>query len=231
MMKKQLQQALLLGMVFLCGNAFGQTTGLVKESRNRNITQGTYLDLLLNLVGTNINYGQSNRELSDYKKANLGLQAGVAFQAGMTPKVSLASEFYFLMKGGRLNAGNPLTPSKTTLRFYALELPVLARFHLGRFYVNAGPSLAYTLYGTRKMEGSTSALPFNRSGEGFRRLEAGIQVGGGYRFKVKRQNVALDIRYSNGLTNISRSQEMYNRYLNISLRFSKPWKANPIGRK
>jgi hypothetical protein len=81
------------------------------------------------------------------------------------------------------------------------------------------------------MEGSSGALPFNRSGEGFRRLEAGIQMGGGYRFKVKQHNVALDIRYSNGLTNISRSQEMYNRYLNISLRFSKPWKANPIGRK
>ena len=56
------------------------------------------------------------------------------------------------MKGARLESNNPLTNSKTTLRFYTLELPLLARFHYNKFYVNACPSIAYSLYGTNKME-------------------------------------------------------------------------------
>jgi hypothetical protein len=229
-MEKHLQIGLILGMIFLTGNTFGQImsagSGKVKAEK----VTSTYLDLVLNVVSTNLNYGKSNSSLEDYKKSTLGVQVGASFQAGITPRTSLVSELYFIMKGGVLNANNPLTESKTTLRFYTLELPVLARIHLGKFYFNAGPSLAYNFYGTRKTEGTSTSLSFNNSSEGFKRLDAGIQVGGGYRFKVKQKSVALDVRYTNGLTNISHGQEIYNRYLNISLHLSKPWKTNPLGR-
>lgn len=218
-------------MIFLAGNTFGQTEGDGSESiKVGKMTEQTYMDLLLNVVGTNINYGKSNSALTDYKKSVLGAQVGLSFQAGITPKLSLVSELYFIMKGGALKADNPFTASKTTLRLYTLEFPVLARFHFGKVYLNAGPSIAYNLFGTRKIEDTSTNLSFNNSSDGFKRLDAGIQIGGGYRFKVKQKNVALDVRYTYGLTNISNNQEMYNRYLNISLHFSNPWKRNPLGR-
>jgi hypothetical protein len=185
---------------------------------------------VLNVVSTNINYGKSNGDFADYKKIIFGGQVGVSFQAGIIPNFSLVSELYFIMKGGKLTENNPLTNNKSTLRLYTLEFPVLARVHLGKLYMNAGPSIAYSLYGTSKIGDSTRDLPFNNSNDGFNRLDAGIQFGAGYRFKVKQRNMALDIRYTYGLTNISSSQEMYNRYLNISLHFSNPWKTNPLGR-
>lgn len=218
-------------MIFLAGNTFGQTEETRSDKIKDDQVTRTYLDLLLNVVSTNFNYGKSNSSLADYKKSPFGAQVGVSFQAGITPKVSLVSELYFIMKGGQLDANNPLTTNKTTLRFYELELPVLARFNFGRFYANAGPSIAYNLYGTRKTEGATTSLSFNNSSEAFKRVDAGIQMGAGYRFKVKQKSVVIDARYTYGLSNISNDQEMYNRYLNISLHFTKPWKTNPLGRK
>jgi len=231
MMKKHLQKGLILGMIFLAGNTFGQTeAGGAEAIKVGKMTEQTYMDLLLNVVGTNFNYGKSNSALSDYKKSVLGAQVGVSFQAGITAKLSLVSELYFIMKGGELKENNPLTAAKTTLRLYTLEFPVLARLHFGKYYLNAGPSFAYNLFGTRKTEDLSANLSFNNSSEGFKRLDAGIQIGGGYRFKVKRRNVSLDVRYTYGLTNVSNNQEIYNRYLNVSVHFSNPWKRNPLGR-
>jgi hypothetical protein len=218
-------------MIFLSQNSIGQTnesgSGPIKEK----VTQKTYLDLVLNAVSTNLHYGSSNRSLADYKKTTLGGQLGVSFRAGISPKFSLVSELYFLMKGGSLQANNPLTTSKSTLRLYTVELPVLARYHFGKFHVNAGPSLAYNFYGTREIEGSTSSLSFNNSPDGFKRWDAGVQIGAGYTFNTKRKRVALDIRYNYGLTNIAYSGEMHNRSLILALHFSKPWKTNPLARR
>ena len=229
-MKTQLKKGLILGMIFLCGNAFGQTNESTEKSQGNQAAPSTYLRLLLNMVNTNLDYGQPGRQLWDHKTSHRGLQVGVSFQAGITSKISLLPELYFMVKGGQIYA-DPQIASKTTLRFYTLELPVLARFHFGKFHVNAGPSLAYNLSGRRKMEGSSTALSFNNSSEGFRRLDAGVQIGGGYRFKIKQKNLVLDLRYARGLTNVSRGQEMYNRYLTISLQVINPWKINPFGEK
>jgi hypothetical protein len=135
------------------------------------------------------------------------------------------------MIGAALKENNPLTNHATTLRLYALEMPMLARFHAGKFHFNAGPSIAYNLAGKTKSENTSTSISFSGSPDGFKRLDAGIQVGGGYRFKIKRKSAALDIRYSHGLTDISNNQEMYNRYVNVSLRISNPWKSNPFARK
>jgi hypothetical protein len=185
---------------------------------------------MINMQSANLNYGGSNSVLSDYKKPVKGIQAGASFQAGVTRAFSLVSELYFIRKGGELKANNPLTTSESTLRLNTLELPVLARFHVGKFYMNAGPSIAYNLSGIRKMDDKSVKLSFIISTEGFRRLDAGIQMGGGFEFPVKQKRIALDIRYVHGLTNIAHATEMYNRALIISVHFSKPWKTNPLGR-
>ncbi len=217
-MKKLLQTGLILSILFLSANAFSQ------ESPK------TYLDPVLNLVGTNFNYGNANNSLKDYKKSVLGAQVGVTFQAGITPAFSLVSEFYFMMKGGKLNVNNPLTTHERTLRLYTLELPVLARFHFGNVYANAGPSIAYNLNGTQKINDVSTHISFTNSGEAFKRLDAGVQVGGGYMFPMGQKRLALDIRYCYGLTNISTDKELYNRSLIVSIHFSKAWRSNPLAK-
>ena len=217
-------------MIFISGNTFSQTTEIMAAKIKEDKITETYLDIVLNVVSTNINYGKSNSSYADYKKIVKGGQVGASFQAGLTPGFSLVTELYFIMKGDKLKSNNPLTEDKSAIRFYSLEFPVLARIHLGKLYMNAGPSIAYNLYGTSKVGSLTSDLSFNNSNNGFKRLDAGIQFGGGYRFKMKQRAVALDIRYTYGLSNVSSGQEMYNRYLNISLHLSKPWKTNPLAR-
>jgi len=223
------QTGLIVAMILLCANSFGQT----KESEKIRVGEKsaeTYFDLMITTASTNLYYGSSNSALKDYKESVKGIHAGVSFQAGITSKFSLVSELYYIRKGGELTANNPLTNQKTILRLNAFELPVLARFHFGKFYMNAGPSIAYNFSGTRKIEDVSTTVSFNNSTDGFKRLDAGIQIGGGYMFPIKQKRLALDIRYCYGLTNISADKEMFNRGLIISVHFSKPWKTNPLRR-
>ena len=185
----------------------------------------------MNVASTNLNYGGSNGTLTDYKKSANGIQAGVSFQAGITPGFSLVSELYFMRKGGKLKTNNPLTTNESSLRLNTIELPVLARFHFGKFYMNAGPSIAYNLSGNRKIEEVSTKLSFTNSTEGFKRFNAGVHMGGGVEFAFKQRRIALDIRYNYGLTNIAYSNEIHNRAVMVSVNFSKPWKTNPLGRK
>ncbi len=231
-MKKELKTALALGMIFLSAATFGQSNEReTKKISNAPKTAKTYLDLMVNVVSTNLNYGESNSTLADYKKNANGIQAGASFQAGLTPGFSLVSELYFMRKGGKLKANNPLTNNESALRFNTIELPVLARFHFGKFYLNAGPSIAYTLSGNRKITDLYSKLLFGNTSEGFKRIDAGIQMGGGFEFPLKQKRIALDIRYNYGLTNISYGSEIYSRGLMISVHFSKAWKTNPFAKK
>lgn len=230
-MKRMVQTGLILSMIFLSANAIGQTKEVGSEKvKDDTKTAKTYLDLMVNVASTNLNYGGSNSDLSDYKKSNHGIQAGASFQAGITPAFSLVSELYFMRKGGKLKAGNPLTISESTLHVNTLELPVLARFHFGKFYVNAGPSIAYALSGDWKIDSKSTKLSFNNTTEGYKRFDAGIQAGGGVEFPFKQKRIALDIRYNYGLTNISYNKEVYNRALMISVHFSKQWKINPLAK-
>ncbi|MCW3074653.1 MAG: PorT family protein [Flaviaesturariibacter sp.] len=200
-------------------------------------SQTTRLNLLVNGVTTNLNYGKANSTLEPYKKNITGLQLGASLQAGITPRFSLVTETYFIMKGGALKRDNPITGNKSTLRLYTAEIPVLARFQLGRVYINSGLYVAYTLAGRVKTAG-TQAIPekstkllFKNSPDGFKRLETGVQAGAGYLFDVKQTRFALDVRYGYGLTNISREIERYNRSLSLSLLVFNPWKKNPLGKK
>jgi hypothetical protein len=135
-----------------------------------------------------------------------------------------------MKKGGKLKANNPLSPNESSLRLNTLELPVLARFHVGKFYMNAGPSIGYNLSGNREINDKSSKLSFKNSDGGFKRFDAGIQMGGGFEFPLKQKRIAIDMRYNYGLTNISQGNEMHNRALMISVHFSKAWKTNPLCR-
>ncbi|MFT3678856.1 MAG: porin family protein [Ferruginibacter sp.] len=231
-MKKKVQTGCLIGMLLLSATTFAQTT--IQEPQkvsNDKRTAKTYLDLMVNVASTNINYGSSNSSLADYRKSTKGIQAGISFQAGITAAFSLVAEFYYIRKGGELKQNNPLTNDQSTIRLNTLELPVLARLHIGKCYVNAGPSVAYNLSGVWKINDQSNKLSFGNSAEGLKRFDAGIQFGGGVELPFKQKRIALDIRYTHGLTNISYNKEMYNRAVMISVHFSKPWKTNPFAKR
>jgi len=230
-MKQKLQTGLVLGMIFLAAITFGQTTQTAGAKQNEEQKSAkTYFDLMINVVSTNLNYGASNTSLADYKKSNNGVQAGVSFQAGITSHFSLVSELYFLRKGGKLKAGNPLSANESTLHLNSIEFPLMARVHLGRFYMNAGPSIAYNMSGTNKIGNESTKLSFGNGGAGFKRFDAGVQMGGGVEFPLKQKRIAVDIRYNYGLTNITYNDEIRNRAVMISVHFSKAWKRNPLGK-
>lgn len=230
-MKKFTQTGLVISMIFLSATAFSQhpVSGLYNNSEIKR-TAKTYFDLMINVISTNLNYGSSNGGLANYKKSNNGIQAGVSFQAGITPGFSIVSELYFIRKGGKLTANNPLNSGASSLRLNSIEMPVLARVHVGQFYMNAGPSIAYNLGGTSKIADVSDKLAFSNSVDGFKRFDAGVQMGAGVEFPFKQRRIALDIRYNYGLTNISYKNEIYNRAVMVSVHFSKPWKTNPFAR-
>ncbi len=214
-MKNSVQTVFVLGMIFLHTFSFGQSKSTGSESPK------TYLDFFISAVGTDLNYGKSNSALKDFKKSAQGIQIGLSLQTGIASHFSLVPELSFIMRGGKLKANNPLTQDESTLRFYTVELPVLARLHLGKFHLNAGPSLGYNFYGTQKLDGATTDLSFENETGGYKRLDAGLQAGGGLTFKIKQKRAVLDIRYCYGLTNVSYDKEVYNRSLLIRLHVSK----------
>lgn len=229
---KNLKTGFIAAMVLLFTNSFAQSTEAESQKiKNATKTAKTYLDLMVNIVSTNINYGGTNSALTDYKKSTNGIQAGISFQAGVTSGFSIVSELYYIRKGGKLKTNNPLTISESTLRLNTLELPVLARFHVGKFYMNAGPSIAYNMSGKREVNNQSTKLLFNNTNEAFKRFESGIQMGGGFEFPIKQKRIALDIGYNYGLTNVSNNKEIHNRALMISVHFSKAWKSNLLARK
>lgn len=210
------------GIFFLLVQSFGQSTDI----HHANNAHGqrkveTYFDLMINMASTHINYGKDNRSLAGYKKSTRGLQAGVSLQRGISSNFSLVTELYYIRKGGKLKENNPLTQAPSTIRLHSLELPVLARLHLGRFYVNAGPSIAWNLGGYQSIDGKFTRFSFGNDAGSIAHFEGAMQMGGGIQFPFKQKRLAIDLRYNHGLTNISRQQEMYNRGIMISVRISK----------
>jgi len=203
----------------------------------KSFAQKTYMSPLINVVSSNFNYGDANNAMKSYKKDARGIMAGATFQAGITPVFSVVAETYFVMKGATLKTDNPLTVNKSTLRLYNVEIPVLARVHINRFYMNAGPYVSYTIGGRIKTESSetipekSTAISFSNVTDGFKRWELGVQAGAGYNFRIKKRALALDLRYGYGLTNVSQNAERYNRTFTMSIIAVKPWKTNPFGRK
>lgn len=193
-------------------------------------SQTSKFSVSINSLITNFNYGNSNNSLEPYKKNYKGLQAGFSYQAGVTQKFSIVPELYFAMKGGTLKENNPLTGRKSTLRVNSLELPVLARLHCDKLYLNAGPYAGYNVGGRLKIDGTntssatTTKVTFGNSAADIKRWDFGFQAGAGYNFNLKQSILTLDVRYGYGFVNISHGVQRYNRMLNISVQVSKPGK-------
>ncbi len=205
------------------------TAAIAILATSTSFSQTSRFSISVNSLTTNFNYGKSNGILQPYKKNFTGLQAGFSYQVGVTDAFSIVPELYFAIKGGTLTANNPITIGKSTLRLYTLDLPVMARVHINKLYLNAGPYVSYALGGKLKTDAFTgnaetsTTMSFNSSATGFKRWDMGLLAGVGYNFNLKKAVMTLDARYGYGLVNISKGTERFNRMLNISLVVSKPY--------
>jgi hypothetical protein len=182
--------------------------------------------ILLNMVNSRMNYGDMNGDLKGHKKDVRGLQAGLSWQAGLTKRFSIVTEAYFMTKGGTINADNPVDGIRSTLKLYTVEVPVLARFHAGRFYFNTGPYINYVVSGKELSDGERSrSIAFGPNA--FRKFGTGIQTGAGYQFRIKKTKLAIDVRYIADLTSVSANEDRYNRTLNVSLLVLRSLKRKP----
>lgn len=210
---------------------------LLTSASLKSFSQTSKFGISLNSLTTNFNYGNSNSTLQSYKKNYQGLQAGFSYQVGIRSAFSLVPEIYFARKGGILKDKNPLAAGKSTVKLYSIEMPLLARVHCDKLYLNAGPYIGYMLSGRIKTEGSSTVpgkstrLSFGNSGNDFRRWDFGVLAGAGYNFTTRRKIATLDVRYGYGLINISKDVQRYNRMLNISLVVSKIPKKNSLGKQ
>lgn len=187
--------------------------------------QSSHVAIVVNTTDVNFNYGGKNAELKSFKENVRALRAGLSLQAGVTQRFSWVGELYYATKGGTLGHGNGWTQDKSTIKLYAAELPIMARVHMGRFYLNSGPYASYIFSGRKTGGLESGRVAFNNT-DGFKRFDWGWQAGAGYVFDVKKSKLALDVRYGHGLTSLSNDITRYNQMLSISVSMFKPFKKN-----
>lgn len=196
--------------------------------------QETYLDIVINYTPTSMNFGENNDAIKDYRKGYWGLQAGASLQMGVTTHFSIVPELYFVMKGTKLSNNNPFTGQETRIRFNTIDVPLLARFHYKKVYLNAGPVVSCNIGGRIKTKANDlyksrkTKLSFGSGAQNYSRFDAGLQFGGGYEFQLKKSRLLLDLRYHYGLVDMGNGTDMYHRYFNMNLLLAKKWKTNPM---
>lgn len=146
------------------------------------------------------------------EKAKIGFQGGVGvnFLTGLSG-FSIQPELNFINKGTSLKTSS----KREKLNLNYLELPVLAKYSFGPVYLNAGPSL-----GLRLGQGSKEKAGYGA----MKKLDFGVQMGGGLAIPVGLGKVILDARYVLGLTNISdvKGANIKNRGVVISAGYAIP---------
>ena len=169
-------------------------------------------------VGTSFAFVRLSDDLKPNRgdlKSKFGVAVGVAADIPLLgEKISLQPELLFHQKGFSFsNSENDYSfKSHTTLNY--LELPVLVKLKVGKFYAVAGPSLSLGIggyYKTIESESGTTSTntgkvkfgkePDNNYGsdESYydNRLDVGLQAGVGMQIKV----IIIELRYAHGLLN------------------------------
>jgi hypothetical protein len=142
------------------------------------------------------------------QKFRTGFCGGLFLTYGITSVFSIQPEVLFVMKGSKHGGGiGPASYTETLSLEYA-EIPVLARFRLPLaksfgVYLFTGPAPAFSIRQrvyTKLQSGDTEEEALDNV-KGF---DLGFVAGAGFEFPVNGGTVILDLRYTFGLTSISR---------------------------
>ena len=150
--------------------------------------------------------GDAAELLSEWRP---GPAAGGFVEADATPSMSFVFEVDYVQKGAtyssevRDNQGTFLGTQKNDLVLSYVQVPMLARVHfmnggaIGPF-VEAGPTLGFTLGGTQEM----SDVPDIDIGDHLNALDVGIGGGVGVRFRTGAGRLDVETRYTTGLGDV-----------------------------
>lgn len=158
--------------------------------------------------GTNINQESIN-----------GFTFGAVLEIGLGGNIFLQPEAVFIQKGSKVQVLNE--DNKVNVNY--LDIPVLLKMKIinsNVFNVNlfAGPSFGLALNGEETMGGQTVDVNFGGE-DGLKRLDLGINAGGGIAANLGSIGVFGDVRYLFGVSNISEenNREIKNKGLNLSV--------------
>ena len=190
--------------------AFMLTLGTVAQAQVSIIPKG-------GITFSNINFDQ---DLAG-QKSRMGYVAGLGFNFPLTSDnfFSIQPELLYIQQGTRATGGS--------YGFNYAQLPLLLKINFGMedfpIYVNAGPSFGYLLNSPARI-GET---PLNDP----KRLDIGLQFGGGLGVKAGPGSVMLDARYGFGITdiyNLSGVPDSQNKSKNNVFQFTLGY-AIPLG--
>lgn len=116
------------------------------------------------------------------------------------------------------NNGASISPTNITTKFNYLELPVNFMYKSSdrtpvRFFIGAGPYVAYALSGTSSYSGQKVDLSFSND---YNRLDFGLNAIGGVQLK---RRVIISANYGLGLSSIAQRETptYYNRVVTASV--------------
>lgn len=161
------------------------------------------------LVKGGVNLNGQNSSIIEGKDKKGGYNAGVAVNIPFKDSgFSIQPEINFVSKGTKVT--NKAMREMFFLNY--IEIPVLAKFTVDSFYLNAGPSVGFLTW---------ENAPVNRSYK-TQSLDFGLQFGIGFNIHVGYGNFIIDTRYNLGLSNISESSNVKNKDFLLSFGYSIP---------
>ena len=146
-------------------------------------------------------------EILNQHKPLFTFAAGAFVQWNLDQQFSIRVPLLFERKGSRVENGALLSGQEATIRYSYLTLPVLFRLNVGdkklRYFLNAGPYLAYLLDLGMYSEGEPVSDNFTTT-KSFKKFDAGISGGIGVSLPIKDHfTLSLEVRNNLGLMNIS----------------------------
>lgn len=172
----------------------------------------------------------------DFKyESKTGFMIGLAMEIPIVAqRFSIQPEVLFVQKGYKEKYDDSESSSSYKTTFNYLEIPAFARVNFGKFYVLAGPSIAFGLGGTYKGSDTSKTIPSTAEHEGkvkfgeeptnyngsnlyANAVDMGLQFGAGLNFKV----IVIDVRYGLGLSDVFDENHInsnaHNRALQLTL--------------
>lgn len=144
-------------------------------------------------------------------KYRTGFQFGIVNKIGITSKFSIQPEFIFCQKGVQVKSNGVTSKYKTSY----IGIPILAKYALAqvgvvKIHVNGGVYANARTSGEVEWKdpGGTSSQPLDKTG--WRRLDYGFALGGGFEYQKEKGIWVFDIRYDFSVVDAHKSDATFN---------------------
>ncbi len=143
------------------------------------------------------------RNIPSKNSFKLGFLVGANFEYAVSNKVSLKSGIYYEQRNEKLLNNNFILPGEypdnysptETVNYHNIDIPLLAKFNLTQskhFFLNSGFTLNYLI------------RPII-NGKNSNKLDLNFSIGAGTAFKLKNNDLNIELRYNPYLFNIARN--------------------------